>query len=337
VRILPDAEQNLQEWQRVDGSEDPRQRVRSAGIVGMGGATFPSVVKLKAPESTPVSTVILNGCECEPYLTCDHRLMLEAPERVIAGGRLICDMVGASRVIVAVESNKRDAIPGLEAVAGEGVEVRLVPTLYPQGAEKQLIWAVLRAEVPHGMLPAAAGALVHNVATAAAIADAIDFGKPLMERVVTVTGRVARPGNYRVLLGTLVSDLIEVAGGLVGDIERVIAGGPMTGAALGTLDVPITKGTSGIVALGPEEAVRRIDDDQPCIRCARCAEGCPMALQPYAIADRGYRRMWKDAEEFHPIDCIECGVCNYVCPTKRPLLQLIRLAKSAALARGTRT
>jgi electron transport complex protein RnfC len=238
---------------------------------------------------------------------------------------------------VAVESNKRDAIPGLEAVAGEGVEVRLVPTLYPQGAEKQLIWAVLRAEVPHGMLPAAAGALVHNVATAAAIADAIDFGKPLMERVVTVTGRVARPGNYRVLLGTLVSDLIEVAGGLVGDIERVIAGGPMTGAALGTLDVPITKGTSGIVALGPEEAVRRIDDDQPCIRCARCAEGCPMALQPYAIADRGYRRMWKDAEEFHPIDCIECGVCNYVCPTKRPLLQLIRLAKSAALARGTRT
>jgi electron transport complex protein RnfC len=310
--------------------------VRAAGVVGLGGATFPSAVKLTPPADMKVKTVILNGCECEPYLTCDHRLMLEQPDRVVAGALHIRRMVGAERVILAVESNKPDAAAALTAVGGDGLEVIVLPTRYPQGAEKQLIYALLRAEVPHGKLPAATGALVHNVATAAAMADAIEQRKPLTERVVTVTGAVNRPGNYRVLLGTRVSDLLEAAGGLAEDVERVIAGGPMTGQALASLDVPVTKGTSGIVALPRGVAAPIIDDDQPCIRCGRCSEACPMMLEPYQIATYAYRRMWSAAEPYHPVDCIECGICSYVCPTRRPLLQLIRLAKAAAMVKGAK-
>jgi len=333
VVIGPDADQDLGSYIEVP-ADDVRARVRAAGVVGLGGATFPSVVKLMPPKDMPIETVILNGCECEPFLTCDHRLMLETPDRVVAGARHIRSIVGARRVVIVVESNKPDAAEALRAVAGDDVEVAVLPTRYPQGAEKQLIYAVLGTEVPAGKLPAATGALVHNVATAAAIADALERGKPLTERVVTVTGAVARPGNYRVLLGTLVGDLIEVAGGFSGQVERVIAGGPMTGQALASLDVPVTKGTSGIVALPPGVAAPAICDDQPCIRCGRCPQGCPMMLEPYAIANYANRRLWDMASTLHPIDCIECGVCSYVCPTKRPLLQLIRLAKAAALAKG---
>ncbi len=335
VTIVPDAEQDLDSFVPVDG-DDVRALVRAAGIVGLGGATFPSVVKLTPPKDLDVSTVILNGCECEPFLTCDHRLMLEEPERVVAGARIIAELIGAKRVVIGIEANKPDAIVAMQQAAGDGVEVLSLVTRYPQGAEKQLIWALLRREVPHGKLPAAAGALVHNVATAAAIADAVERHKPLTERIVTVTGRVARPGNYRVLLGTLVSDLLEMAGGIIGEPGRVIAGGPMTGPALGDLDVPIAKGSSGIVVLSPEEAAPLVDGDQPCIRCGRCSEGCPMFLQPFQIATQANLRDWQAAEALHPVDCIECGVCSYVCPTKRPLLQLIRLAKAAVLAKGAK-
>lgn len=333
VVIEPDAEQDLAAFDHVSPG-DERARIRAAGIVGLGGATFPSVVKLTPPKDMSIATVILNGCECEPYLTCDHRLMVEEPERVVAGARHIRRMVGAGRVVVAVESNKPDAAEALRAAGAGDVEVAVLPTRYPQGAEKQLIYALLDVEVPHGKLPAATGALVHNVATAAAIADALDLGKPLTERVVTVAGEVKRPGNYRVLLGTLVSDLIEHAGGFSGPVERVIAGGPMTGQALASLDVPVTKGMSGVVALPPGVAAPAVSDDQPCIRCGRCTQGCPMGLEPYAIANYAYRRLWDQAGQRHPVDCIECGVCSYVCPTRRPLLQLIRLAKAAALAKG---
>jgi electron transport complex protein RnfC len=335
VTIETDAEQDLDTFVPVPETEDPKERVRAAGIVGMGGATFPSLVKLNPPKGMELETVILNGCECEPFLTCDHRLMLEQPERVVAGARLIRDLVGAKRVVIAVESNKPDAVEALKAVAGD-VEVLVLPTRYPQGAEKQLIYALLKKEVPHGKLPAATGALVHNVATAAAIADALERGKPLTERTVTVTGAVGKPGNYRVVLGTKVSELIEAAGGLVGDIERVISGGPMTGMALGSLDVPVTKGMSGIVALPKGTAAPVISDDQPCIRCGRCPESCPMGLEPYALANYATRMMWDEAGKRDVIDCIECGICSYVCPTKRPLLQLVRLAKGAAMARGVK-
>lgn len=335
VTIVPDAEQDLETYVRASG-EDARATVRAAGIVGMGGATFPSTVKLMPPADMPVSTVILNGCECEPFLTCDHRLMLESAERVVTGAQRIVQIVGATRAVICVEDNKPDAADALRAVGADNVEVKVLPTRYPQGAEKQLIWAILRKEVPHGKLPAATGALVHNVATAAAIADALDDGKPLMERIVTVTGAVARPGNYRVLLGTLVSDLLAFAGGTVGEVGRVIAGGPMTGPALASLDVPVAKGTSGIVVLSADDAAPVVEDDQPCIRCGRCPEACPMFLQPYAIANYAARRDWNGADVFDPLDCIECGCCSYVCPTNRPLVQLIRLAKAAAMAKGVK-
>lgn len=335
VTVAPSAEQDFETFIPVERG-DVRATVRAAGIVGMGGATFPASVKLTPPKDLEISSVILNGCECEPYLTCDHRLMLEEPERVLRGAHVIAETVGAKRIVVGVESNKPDAIESLRAVSSGDVEVMSLVTRYPQGAEKQLIWAVLGKEVPHGKLPAAAGALVHNVATAAAIADAVDAGKPLMERVVTVTGRVARPGNYRVLVGTLVSDLIEFVGGFVGEVSRVIAGGPMTGPALANLDVPITKGTSGIVALGPEECPPVMKGDQPCMRCGRCTEVCPMFLQPFQIGTLANQRLWDRAAPLHPLDCIECGACAYICPTRRPLLQLIRLAKAAEMAKGVK-
>lgn len=336
VTIECDETQDLGSFEVVPDTGDDRARVRAAGIVGMGGATFPSVVKLTPPKGMDIHTVILNGCECEPYLTCDHRLMLEQPERIVAGAVKIRDLVGAKRAMIAVESNKPDAAESLRAVAADGVEVILLPTRYPQGAEKQLIYALLKTEVPHGKLPAATGALVHNVATAAAIADALELGKPLTERIVTVTGAVGRPGNYRVLLGTLVSQLIETAGGLLDDVERVISGGPMTGMALGSLDVPVTKGMSGIVALPRGVAARAIMDDQPCMRCGRCPESCPMGLEPYAIANYSHRAMWDAAAKRNALDCIECGVCSYVCPTHRPLAQLIKAAKAAAMAKGVK-
>jgi len=337
VTIQPDEDQDLEAYVAVAFEGDDRDRVRAAGIVGMGGATFPSVVKLTPPKDLSIDTLLLNGCECEPYLTCDERLMVESPDRVVAGAQHIRDIVGAKRVVIAVEANKPEAVEALRAQAQEGVEIEVLPTRYPQGAEKQLIYALLKVEVPHGKLPAATGALVHNVATAAAIADALELGKPLTERVVTVTGSVARPGNYRVLLGTLVSELIDHAGGLVGDVERVISGGPMTGMALGSLDVPVTKGMSGIVALPKGTAAQAISDDQPCMRCGRCPEACPAGLEPYAIANYANLRQWDAAANKHAIDCIECGICSYVCPTKRPLLQLIRLAKAAAMAKGVKS
>ncbi|MCX8006798.1 MAG: electron transport complex subunit RsxC [Coriobacteriia bacterium] len=336
VTIAPYEDQDFEQWVRVEGRDVP-SIVRAAGIVGLGGAAFPTAVKLVPPKDLEVSTVILNGCECEPYLTCDHRLMLESPDLVVRGASILRTTLGAARVVVGVEANKPDAAEALrKASDGTDVEVLVLPTKYPQGAEKQLIWAVLRKEVPHGKLPAAAGALVHNVGTAAAIAEAIDLQKPLMERIVTVTGRVARPGNYRVLLGTLVSDLIRAAGGFAGEVARVVAGGPMTGPALGSLDVPVTKGMSGVVVLGPDDAAPPVDGDQPCIRCGRCSEACPMFLQPFAIGTYANAHLWDRAGEFHALDCIECGACAYVCPTRRPLVQLIRLAKGALLAKGVK-
>lgn len=336
VEIVPDAEQDLDSFVTLERSEDVKAVVRAAGIVGMGGAAFPSAVKLQPPQDMRISTVILNGCECEPFLTADHRLMLEQPERVVRGGRLIRDAVGASRVVIGVEDNKMDAVEALRAVAGDDVEVAALPTRYPQGAEKQLIWTLLGKEVPKGKLPAATGALVHNVGTAAAVADAVDRGKPLIERIVTVTGAVARPGNYLTLLGTPVSALIEAAGGLVEPVGRVVSGGPMTGFALGVLDVPVTKGTSGITVLRADQVPPEVYGDQPCIRCGRCAEACPIFLRPYAIGIFATGGDWSRAEEAHVLDCIECGCCAYACPTSRPLVQLLRRAKQAAMLKGAK-
>ncbi len=336
IEIVPDETQDFTSFVRVRSSENPRELVRSAGIVGLGGAAFPASVKLQPPHDMPIHTVILNGCECEPYLTCDHRVMLEAAARVVVGGRLIRDMVGAKHVVIGVESNKRDAIEALSAKAGGDVEIRVLPTRYPQGAEKQLIFAVLKQEVPHGKLPAATGALVHNVGTAAAIADAVELRKPLMERVITVTGRVAAPANLLTLLGTPVQTLIDAVGGLTDGVGRIIAGGPMTGNGLADLSIPVTKGTSGIVALPAEEVAPAVMGDQPCIRCSRCVGACPMSLQPFALGIYANRADWEGTGRYRVLDCIECGCCSFVCPTHRPLVQLIRRAKQAMLVKGAK-
>ncbi len=337
VEVAPDADQDFASFVPLADAEDPRDIVRAAGIVGLGGAAFPSHVKLRPPHDMPVGVVILNGCECEPFLTCDDRLMRERPQRVVAGARHIRDMVGAARIIIGIEDNKPEAIASISAEAGEDVEVLVLPTNYPQGAEKQLIWATLGKEVPHGKLPAATGALVHNVGTAAAIADAIELKKPLMERIVTVTGAVARPANYLALLGTPLATLVAQSGGLIGDVDRVIAGGPMTGAALADLSVPLVKGTSGVVGLERGVAAPAVNDDQACIRCGRCSRACPMSLEPFAIGIHANRGDWDGSERFMALDCIECGCCSFVCPTRRPLVQLIRRAKGALMQRGSRS
>ena len=332
VHIEPDQHQEWDDYVRVEVTSVVRT-VRAAGVVGLGGGAFPTAVKLSPPADSPVSTLIVNGCECEPYLTCDHRTMLERPASVASGAHHIASALGASCVVVGIEANKPDAVDVMRSAMGASAEVLMLATRYPQGAEKQLIHTVLGREVPHGNLPASVGALVHNVSTAAAIADALDEGKPLIERVVTVTGQVARPGNYIVPIGMLVSDLLEAVGGVTEGAGRVVAGGPMTGIALANLDVPIVKGTGGIVVLPARSVAPAIRGDQPCIRCARCVAGCPMSLEPYALGIYANRRQWDTVDSLHAMDCIECGCCAYVCPTNRPLVQLIRRAKQVLIER----
>jgi electron transport complex protein RnfC len=262
--------------------------------------------------------------------------MRERASDVVAGSRIMRETVGADRLVIGVEDNKPEALAALREVAEEGIEVLALPTSYPQGAEKQLIYSVTAAEVPHGKLPAATGCLVHNVGTAAAMADAIERQKPLIERVVTVTGAVVRPGNYLTVIGTPLESLIEAAGGLTSEATRVIAGGPMTGMGVANLAAPVVKGTSGVVALPHDEVPPAVTGDQPCIRCGRCADACPMMLQPFSLGIQANAEQWDRAEEGHVLDCIECGCCSYSCPTRRPLIQLLRRAKQVLLERGAK-
>lgn len=313
--------------------EEIRSAALAAGLVGLGGATFPSHVKLSPPPEKPVDTVIINGCECEPFLTADHRLMVERPEEVVFGLRAIRRAVGASRAVVAVEDNKPDAAEALSKaiLPGEAaeIEVRVLATKYPQGAEKQLIQAVTGRKVPPGKLPMDVGVLVHNAGTAVALAEALRLGRPLVERVVTVTGsRVKEPGNFLVRLGTPVSVLLERCG-LTGEPGKIVLGGPMMGLAQASAEVPVTKGTSGVLVLSPEEA--ELPPEAPCIKCARCVDVCPMALLPLYLAKYAEFGLWDEAEKGHVFDCIECGCCSYVCPAKRRLVQSIRLAKQTLL------
>jgi electron transport complex protein RnfC len=336
VEIEVTRPQDLEDYVELPLTESVKDMARSAGLVGLGGAAFPTHVKLNPPPGMPIDTVIVNGCECEPFLTCDERLMIERASGVIEGAKLLKEAVGARRAVIGVEDNKPEAIAALRAAATNSVEVLALPTRYPQGAEKMLIRSVLGAEVEHGKLPASTGALVSNVGTALALVDAVEGRKPLIERVVTVTGAVKKPGNYLVPVGTLISDLIEAAGGLEEGVDRVIAGGPMTGFALGSLDVPVVKGTSGIVALKKGEVGPSVVGDQACVRCSRCMLACPMSLQPWALASAAERRDWDAAEELYALDCIECGSCTYVCPTRRPLVQLIRRSKQVLMERGAK-
>lgn len=304
-------------------------KIHEMGIVGLGGATFPTKVKMLVPQGKKAEILILNGVECEPYLTADHRLMLEKGEEMLIGATILMKALGVKRAVVGIENNKPDAIAHLNnLVKGfKGIEIISLKVKYPQGAEKQLIKAVTGREVPSMKLPIEVGCVVNNVGTAFAVYEAIQKNKPLIERVVTVTGKKLKsPGNYLVRIGTPVHVLIEHAGGLPEATGKVVSGGPMMGKALNSLQVPVVKGTSGILIFDESEAKRTVV--QHCIRCARCVSACPMGLEPYLLERQVNNQVWADAETNRIMDCMECGSCHFICPSSRPLLDYLRLGKN---------
>jgi electron transport complex protein RnfC len=312
---------------RLDG-ETIKQIVRDAGLVGMGGAAFPTHVKLSPPKEKPIDLLVINGAECEPYLTSDHRLMLERPSQILEGAMYFAKVLGVTNVVVAIEKNKPDAIVAMREAGGKfGVTVKALDVVYPQGAERQLIFSLAGRTVPAGGLPMDVGVLVQNVGTAYAAYEAVRFGRPLIERVVCVTGRgVASPRNVLVRIGTSFGDALEFCGGQRRDAGKVIGGGPMMGVAQYSLEASVTKGTSGIVVLTQDEVAQFVGD--ACIRCGRCVRSCPMRLNPSALGIFAERLRFDDAGEHHVLDCIECGCCTYVCPSRRPMVHQFRRAKA---------
>jgi len=311
----------------IEGAEIVK-KIQEAGIVGLGGATFPTHVKLVPPKGMKAEVLLINGVECEPYLTSDHRLMLEKTEEILVGVQLLMKAMNVDKAVIGIENNKPDAIQLLteKCKTYKGVSVVALKVQYPQGGEKQLINAVTGKEVPSGGLPIAVGAVVSNVGTAFAVYEAIQKNKPLFERVVTVTGKgVEKPSNFMVRIGTATSELVEAAGGLPENTGKIISGGPMMGRAIRTMDVPVTKGTSGILLLKEEESNRA--EVQACIRCSRCATACPMGLEPFLLMTLGEKQIFDRAENERVMDCIECGSCSYTCPSNRPLLDYIRFGK----------
>ena len=299
--------------------------VRESGIVGMGGAGFPTSVKLKP--NKPIDAVLLNGCECEPLLTADHRVLLEFADDVVFGLKAIVKTVDAKKGIIVIEDNKPDAIELLQAKTADldNIEVVVAKTKYPQGAEKMLIKRVMGRQVPRGGLPADVGAVVSNISTTKAIADAIQKGMPLVERVVTVTGEnLKKPGNYIVKIGTNTKELIDYCGGITGDDVTVKAGGPMMGFILPDVNVPIMKGSNGIIAIDTDHTV-----EQPCIKCGRCMDVCPMELSPLYFAKYADEENWQGAKDMNIMDCIECRCCEYICSSKIPLVTKIKAGKNA--------
>ncbi len=313
--------------------DELRKRIGDAGIVGMGGAAFPTLVKLSPAANKPVDTLILNGVECEPCLTADHRLMLETPDNILAGARACATILGVKRIMVAIEANKPDAVELMtEKAKAYDIEVHQLRIRYPQGAEKQLIYALTGRKVPSGGLPVDVRCVVHNVGTAAAIGEAVMHGKPLYERVTTVTGRpVVRPGNWRFRVGTLYSDAIRLSGGVNEDPAKIISGGPMMGMSVCSMDIPIMKNTSGILLMAADEVTQY--EPHPCIRCGRCNDNCPMVMMPGILGEQIENGRYDLAENWHVMDCIECGCCSYGCPAHRPLVQFMRRAKAIVVAK----
>ncbi|MCA9754317.1 MAG: electron transport complex subunit RsxC [Candidatus Eisenbacteria bacterium] len=304
-------------------------RIQQMGLVGLGGAAFPAHVKYRIPDGAVVKELLVNGCECEPYLTCDHRVMLENAEDVVRGSVILRDRIGAHLATIGVERNKLDAVAALQEAAKGDDRVRVVPleVKYPQGAEKMLVKAVLGVEVPAGKLPLEVGVLVNNVSTVACLADIFDRGTPLVERVVTVAGpAVRRPSNLIVPIGTPVRAVLEYCGGLTGDAREIVMGGPMMGQPLGSIDVPVIKGTSGLLAFTESKLARPAE--YHCLKCGRCVEACPVFLNPSRLARLAKVGKYEDMERFQVMDCMECGSCSYACPSNIPIVQLIRVSKS---------
>jgi electron transport complex protein RnfC len=321
-RLVPD-------WHGLT-HEQVLRAVQDAGVVGLGGAAFPTHVKLQPPSDARIDTLVINGAECEPYLTTDHRTMAEYPERVHFGVRIMMHALGVRRAVIGVERNKPDAIDALERTRPADLDVTVLPLTvkYPQGAEKMLLKAVLDREVPSGKLPASVGAIVQNVASVATLAEVFETGLPLIERIVTVTGGgVARPANLIIPVGTKTADVIAYCGGLTDDAAEVLNGGPMMGTALRNLDAPVLKGTTGIVALTRDEV--RDMAQSPCIHCGRCLDACPMFLNPSLLGDLARAGRHDEMAEAHLADCMLCGSCSYVCPSNIPLAQLFGASKAA--------
>lgn len=309
-------------------ADEIRNKVNEAGVVGLGGACFPSHVKISVPPGKTAEHVIINAVECEPYLTADHQLMMEKGEEILVGCKIIQKALDAKKVYIGIENNKPDAIKYFEKIIGEYEDIELckLKVQYPQGAEKQLIKAAVNREVPSGGLPIDVGCVVHNVGTTYAIYEAVQKNKPLFERVVTVTGKkVKNPVNILTRIGTPSNLLIEAAGGLPENTEKIVSGGPMMGKALKIDNIPVTKGTSGILIFDKSESVR--PESFNCIRCARCLTVCPMALEPYLLKNMSEIGLFEELQKERALDCMECGSCSYTCPSGVPLLDYIRLGK----------
>jgi electron transport complex protein RnfC len=321
----------MPEWESAD-PDDLKQRIADAGIVGMGGAAFPTFVKLSPPPHKTIDALLINGAECEPALTADHRLMLEQPEKVILGTRILGRILGVTDMAIGIEKNKPDAIKTMKKAAeGSGIKIVAMRVRYPQGAEKQLIYALRGRTVPAGGLPMDVGAVVQNVGTAAAVAEAVLEGKPLYERIATITGSpVANPGNWVVRCGMSTEDALRLVGGVTRDPAKIISGGPMMGRSIYSLDIPVMKNTSGILLMDADEVVQYTGG--PCIRCGRCVDACPMNLMPGTLSVQAESERFDLAEQWYAFDCIECGCCAYVCPSGRPLVQHMRRAKAEVVA-----
>lgn len=311
-------------------AETIRKRVADAGIVGMGGATFPSAVKLSLGNQKKIHTLLLNGAECEPYLTCDDRVMREYAAEVVDGARIMAHVLGAPKVVIGIETNKPAAIAAIKdaAKSTDNVDVAEVPVQYPMGSERHLVQAITGQETPARKLTADLGIVVHNVGTARAVHHAVRFGRPLLARVVTVSGgAVAKPGNFEVPLGTLVSELVAFAGGLTEPPRRIVNGGPMMGQPLPSLEVPVVKGTCGILALTAEETGEQAPG--PCIRCGTCVTICPCGLVPVEMASYIRKDNLEAAAKTGVMDCVSCGSCSYICPSHIPLVHYFNYAKGA--------
>ncbi len=313
--------------------EEIVEKIKNAGVVGMGGACFPTHVKLCPPPGSKAECVIINAVECEPYLTADHRLMLEKPEEILVGVSLLMKAAKVDKGYIGIENNKPDAIKLMQEKAAvyPGIEIVPLKVKYPQGGEKQLIDAVISRQVPAPpAIPISVGAVVQNVGTAYAVYEAVMKNKPLFERIVTVTGKsVVKPSNFLTRMGTPMSQLIDAAGGLPEDTGKVIGGGPMMGKALMNIEVPICKGSSGVLIMNDKEARR--GEVRPCIRCAKCVSACPMGLEPFLLSTLSAHSEWERAEKDDIVSCIECGSCQFTCPSNRPLLDMIRLGKSTVM------
>ena len=308
--------------------EEILNAIGDAGIVGMGGATFPTHVKLSPPPGMAATILIINAAECEPYLTSDHQLILEKGEEILIGTKILMKAIQVNKAVIGIENNKQDAIELLTrlTIKYPGIEVCPLKMKYPQGGEKQLIDAIIRRQVPSGNLPIATGTVVQNIGTAFAVYEAVQKNKPLFERIVTVTGKsLNSPSNFKVRIGTPIGQLIQAAGGMPEDTGKIISGGPMMGKAVTNTDIPVTKGCSGVLLIRKNEAIRK--EMSNCIRCAKCVFVCPMGLEPNLLMNLASHALWDKAESNHIMDCIECGSCSYTCPAYRPLLDYIRLGK----------